>query len=173
MARTALAGYARCWADKLEGRVRQPTDDGETEFLNVDLEVFSRESLASFAKALGPSVHVLHEGRWGRRHAACVELWSSGYGQTADSIIRRMSRLLTKMPRSAKVLWNRAQVRQFNIGIEAAARSRTFEVHVSPDTLHAAARLGARLVVTVYSPERLPGSQKAHSRGRRSRPTRG
>jgi hypothetical protein len=154
--------------------VGQPTtDDGETEFLNVDLEVFSRESLAAFAKALGPSVHVLHEGRWGRRYAACVELWSSGYGQTADSIISRMARRLSKMPRSGKVLWNRAQVKQFNIGIEAAATSRTFELHIKPETVRAVARLGARLVVTVYAPERQTGPHTTDSKGRGSRPTSG
>jgi len=153
--------------------VRRRTDDDKTEFLNVDLEAFSRESLATLAKSLGRSVNVLHEGRWGRRYAACFELWSSGYGQTADAIILRMARLLTKMPRSAKVLWNRAQVSQFNIGIGAAARSRTFELHVRPEALQAAARLGARLVVTVYAPERLPPAHEAQSKERRGRPTRG
>ena len=154
------------------GRVRPRPDEDETEYLNVDLEVFSRESLATFVKGLGRSVHVLHEGRWGRRHAACLELWSSGCGEEAEVIIRRMLRLLTRMPRSAKILWNRAQVRQFNIGIQAAAKSRAFELHVRPDTLQAMARLGARLVVTVYAPERLAAAEH-QSKGRASRRTRG
>ena len=149
----------------------RPTDGGETEFLNVDLEVFSRERLAPLVEALGPSVHVLHEGRWGRRYAACLEV-SGSYRLSADAIIRRMVRLLTKMPRSARVLWNRAQTRQFNVGIEAAARSRTFELPLGPETLRAAARVGAQLVVTVYAPERVPGPQAKPSKKRRSRPTR-
>ena len=139
--------------------MRPRPDDDETEYLNVDLEVFSRESLGTFVKGLGRAVHVLHEGRWGRKHAACLELWSSGCGEEAEVTIRRMLRLLTKMPRSARVLWKRAQVRQFNIGIQAAARSRTFELHVRPDTLQAMARLRAQLVVTVYAPERLAAEQ--------------
>jgi hypothetical protein len=90
---------------------RPRPDEYETEYLNVDLEVFSRESLATFVKGLGQSAHVLHEGRWGRRYAACLELWSSGCGERAEVTIRRMLRLLIKMPRPAKILWNRAQVR--------------------------------------------------------------
>jgi hypothetical protein len=151
--------------------VKRPDAD-ETEFLNVDLEVFSRETLAPFAGALGRSWHILHVGHWGRRHAACLELTASGYGQGADAIILRMTRLLNKMPRSAKVLWNRAQARQFNIGVEAAVRSRTFELHLRPDTLQAVARLGGKLVVTVYAPERRPAAEESQSKGRR-RPTKG
>ena len=149
----------------------QPNED-ETEYLNVDLEVFSRESLAPFVKGLGRSVHVLHEGRWGRKHAACLELWSAGCGEEAEVTVRRMLRLLGRMPRSAKILWNRAQARQFNIGVQAAAKSRTFELHLKPDTLQAMARLGGRLVVTVYAPERLP-AQEHQSKRRASRPTSG
>jgi hypothetical protein len=147
-------------------------NEDETEYLNVDLEVFSRESLAPFVKGLGRSVHVLHEGRWGRKHAACLELWSGGCGEEAELTVRRMLRLLSRMPRSARILWNRAHVRQFNIGVQAAAKSRTFELHLTPDTLRAMSRLGGRLVVTVYAPERLL-AQEHPPKGRGSRPTSG
>jgi hypothetical protein len=132
---------------------RGSPEEDETEFLNVDLEVFSRERLKGLVEGLGRSVHVLHEGAYGRKYAACVELWGSGCGQPADTLIRRILRLLNKMPRSAKRLWNGAQVRQFNIGIQAAFKPRSFELAVQPDTLKAVARLGARVVVTVYAAE--------------------
>lgn len=128
-----------------------PDNENGTEFLNVDLEVFSRESLAPFVKGLGRSVHVLHEGRWSRGFAACVELWASGCGQSAEAIIGRMVRLLSKMPREAKLLWNGAQVRQFNVGIQAASKPQSFELRLRQETLKAVATLGARLVVTVYA----------------------
>ena len=150
-----------------------PQRDDATEFLNVDLEVFSRESLAPFARGLGRPVHVLHEGRWGRRYAACLELWSGGSGQTADAIIRRMVRLLNKMPRSAKLLWNRARVKQFNIGIQAAIKPRSFELKVRPDTLKGVARLGAQLAVTVYSADQPQAAPEPKLKGRAGRPTRG
>jgi len=134
--------------------------DDETEFLNVDLEVFSRESLAVFAKGLGPSVHVLHEGRWGRKYAACLETWSSGSGQSPDILIRRMVRLLEKMPRASKMLWNRAQVRQFNIGIRSGFRPRSFELPLKAATVKAIGRLGAQLLITVYAADEPRGPGK-------------
>jgi len=152
--------------------VTSADDEEQTEFLNVDLEVFSRDSLAPFVKGLGRSVHVLHEGRWGRRYGACLELWHSGSGERADVIIRRMVRLLDKMPRPAKRLWNTAAVKQFNIGIQAAFKPRTFELPLSQHTLQAVARLGASFLITVYAAEVPHARSGKSSRERAGRPTR-
>ena len=149
-------------------------NDIRTEFLNVDLDVFSRESLAPFVKALERSFFVLHEGRWGRKYGAILELHASGYGKrTADSIIRRMSALLNKMPDSARELWNRAQIRQFNIGIQAARKPVAVEFQVGQDTLQAVSRLGASLVITVYAPEARKPKSTVRPKKRISRPTTG
>jgi hypothetical protein len=154
--------------------VTRPPDDDETDFRNVDLEVFSRERLGEFVKGLGRSVHALHEGRWGRRYLACLELHASGYGQKPDALIRRMVRLIDKAPRPAKLLWRRAQVRQFDIGIQAALKPRSFALRLQPATLQAIARLGARVVITVYAAEvPLSSTPRRTSRKRGSRPTRG
>jgi hypothetical protein len=133
-------------------------DDDETEFLNVDLEVFSRENLAAFVKGLGKAVFVLHEGRWGRSYAACLEVGASGYQKNADFLIRRMVVLLKRMPPSARRLWNRATIKQFNVGIQAAFKPRGFELPIRAATLLDVARLGASIVVTVYAAD-LPGAE--------------
>ena len=127
-------------------------DDESTEFLNVDLEVFSRERLEVFVSGLGRAVHVLHEGRWGRRrYAACL-----GCGevirQTPDQIIKGWFGL-KKMPRAAKHLWAGAQTRRFNVGIQAAFKPRSFELPLRPATITAVADVGAQLLITVYAPE--------------------
>lgn len=82
---------------------------------------------------------------------------ASGYGQSPDTIIRAMARLLDRMPRSARALWNRAQVRRFNVGIQAAFQPLIFQVPVRPETIQAVARLGAEVVITVYGAEQ-PGT---------------
>lgn len=145
-------------------------EGGATNFLNVDLEVFSRESLAPFAKALGRRVHVLHEGRWSRQYAACIELWGSGRGQSPDTIIRRMIRLVRRLPRSARRLWVQARVKQFNIGIEAGTRPRSCEFPLAPDVVLDAGRLGARIVITVYAAEAMTVPERTRPEGpKRSR----
>lgn len=147
-------------------------ENNHTEFLNVDLEVFSGESLAPLVKGLGRSFFLLHEGRWGRKYAAILELQGSHYGKKkADLIIRRMVVLLKKMPRSVRHLWKGAQVRQFNIGIQAALKPHAFELQVGQDTLQSVARLGASIVITVYAAE--TPKPKARGKAHASRPTTG
>jgi hypothetical protein len=70
-------------------------------------------------------------------------------------LMRRMVGLVKRLPRPARRLWNQAKSREFNIGIEAAARSTTFELGLEPKTLAAVASVGGRVVVTVYAPERI------------------
>jgi hypothetical protein len=137
--------------------MKSSIDEEETHFMNVDLEVLSHESLAPLVQALGNRVFVLHEGRWGRRYGAFLELSGSGYQRNADLLIRRLIALLKKLPASARRLWRGARVKQFNLGIEAAHRPRSFELRLQDSTLESVARLGASVVVTVYAAE-LPQS---------------
>jgi len=83
---------------------------------------------------------VLHSGRWGRRYSAHFELTGSGIvrsgasqsgvSKEADRLIRRFVSLVEQLPRPARRLWNQADSREFNIGIEAAARSKMFEMRL-------------------------------------------
>src|SRR5574341_2109022 len=155
--------------------MRQPGGDNkQTEFLNVDLDVFSRERLTPFVNGLGKSFFVLHEGRWGRKYAAILELAAGGSSQrnNPDRLIRRMVTLLNKMPRTARSLWDRAQVKQFNIGIQAALKPHAFDIQIGQETLQEVAGLGARLIVTVYAAEAPKARESPRQRKRASRPTR-
>jgi hypothetical protein len=131
------------------------TDEEGTTFLNVDLEVISRTPLDPLVQAFGRKVDVLHVGPWGRRYGAHVEVAGSGYRGNADSLIRRLATLIKALPQSARRLWDTAQSREFNVGIEAAAKSRTFELRLERETLMAVAGIAGRIVITVYAPERM------------------
>src|SRR3990172_2448197 len=126
-----------------------------TTFLNVDLDIIARTPLDALVGAFGDKVDVLHVGRWGRRYGAHVEVAGSGYRGHADLLIRRLVALVNALPRSRRKLWDGAQSREFNVGIEAAAKSRTFEFRLEPETLAAVADVAGRIVVTVYAPERV------------------
>ena len=52
-------------------------------------------------------------------------------------------------------LWDRAQSREFNVGIEAAEKAPLFELRLEPSTLQAVASVSGRVVITVYAPERM------------------
>jgi hypothetical protein len=135
--------------------------DQGTEFLNVDLEIFSRTRLDPLVEAFGEKVFVLGVRQLGRLYFASVELNEAG---TPDKLIRRMVALVKKLPRPARSLWNRAKSRDFNIGIEAAARSTAFELRLESQTLEAVTTVDGRIIITVYAPERLPKSHGGRKR---------
>ena len=124
--------------------------DGDTAFLNVDLDIWSRSPLDSLVAGFGRRVLVLHAGKERRRYSAHLELASSGPRASADRIINRFVDLITRLPRSARTLWNRAQIREFNVGIQAGARPFSYGTLLEPETLAGMARVNARLGFTVY-----------------------
>ena len=121
-----------------------------TTFRAVDFDVFSRRRLSALAEAFGDRVVVLYEGRWGSRYSAHFEL--HGWNQTADQQIRGLVSLIRKLPIPARVLWNEAQLRVFNIGIQAGLHPHSHEVKLSATTVAQAAHVGAGLVITTYAP---------------------
>lgn len=119
-------------------------------FLNVDLDIWSRSPLEPLVTAFGKKVCVLYVGKEGRRHGAHLELATSGDRDNSDQLIRGLVRLVKMLPRSSRTLWNRAQLREFNVGIQAATKPYNYDLRLEPKTLDAVASVNARLVITVY-----------------------
>ncbi len=119
-----------------------------TRFLNIDLDVWSASPLEPLVHAFGRKVVTLHVGRTGREYAAHLELAVSP--DSPDLLLRRFVRLVEDLPRPARALWNRARVREFNIGIQPAAKPYRFELHLKEATVRAAGRVNARIATTVY-----------------------
>jgi hypothetical protein len=139
---------------------------GETSLLNVDLDVWSRSPLAPLIEAAGPAVFVLHAGREGRRHAAHFELAASGGSNDVDRLIRCFVAWVKQLPRSARGAWNHAEVRAFDVGIQAGNRPLGSSWEIKTETLDDIASINARLVVTIYGAEL--GSPPARSGPKRT-----
>jgi hypothetical protein len=131
--------------------MRRVNREGETSFLNVDLDVWSRRPLEPLVEALGKRIIVHHVGREGRRHGAHVSF--SGFGQSADALTRALARLVEKLPEPARTLWDGATAREFNVGIQAGLTPFSHEIRITAETLEMVARLGGTVVVTTYAPE--------------------
>lgn len=129
-------------------RVPQRLTPRETMFLNVDLDVWSRSPLDALVKALGRQVYSLYAGRDGRRHVAHLEL--DIQSQDPDRLITRFVKLVKRLPPAERRLWDSAHRREFNIGIQAALGPASYELHLDPATLKAAADVHATIGVTVY-----------------------
>ena len=125
---------------------------GGTHFITVDLDVYSRTRLQRLAEAFGDKVIVLHEGRWGKRYLASFELGRS-WQLSADQEIRRLVALVRALPPAAQSLWNGAQSRVFDIGVQAGMTPRSHALKLSPDTIAAVAGVRGRMTITTYAPE--------------------
>src|SRR5262249_2903410 len=117
-------------------------------FLNVDLDIEAAQDLSLLVHALGPSAFDLHTGPVGAGFETHLELASDAIDP--DTAIKRFVELLDALPPRAKRLWNTATRKDFSIGIQGGTEPRVVELAVRPETLKAVARLGARVVVTVY-----------------------
>ena len=125
-------------------------DEEATNFLNVDLDVYSESRLEPLVAAFGDEVSVHYVGREGSRYGAHLEL---GFPRSADTGIKALAALVRRLPTSARKLWKNAQVKDFNIGIQGGIKPHCCEFPLSLDTLSAVVKLGACVVITVYAAE--------------------
>jgi hypothetical protein len=120
----------------------------KTTFLNVDLDISSREDLAALAAALRPRLFVLHVGRIRRRYWARLELRTQP--RSLDAAIRRLVRAVEGLPPPQRACWKRATSRDFNIGIQAAEEPRNSELPIGSATVQMVGRVRGRIVITIY-----------------------
>jgi hypothetical protein len=125
----------------------------ETSFLNVDLDIQSKQPLDRLVTAFGERVRVLHVGKVARHFEAHIELARSGYQRNPNPLIRRFVELIATLPPSARQLWTSATLRQFNLGFQAGSKPPAYEVVLDPLTLESVWGMGAEVVITIYAPE--------------------
>jgi hypothetical protein len=131
--------------------VRQRNEDGLTHYLNVDLDILSRSSLEPLVAAFGQRVLSHYVGREGKRYGAHLSL--AIYPEHADKAIRVFVALVKRLPARARRLWDKAQTRDFNIGVDAGFKPQSYELPLAIDIVRAVADVRGRIVFTVYAPE--------------------
>ena len=136
--------------DQRDGSVVWAAPEG-THVRAVDLEVYSKARLSALADAFGERVCVLFEGRAGSRYLAAFELHA--WQLTEDQEIRRFVAMVRRLPPAARRLWNGAQSRTFDIGVQARKTPHSSVFTLSSATIAAVASVGARIAVTTYAPE--------------------
>jgi hypothetical protein len=136
--------------DKKNGDIEWVPPKG-THVLAVDVEVYSKTRLASLVEAFGDRVFVQFEGRDGSRYLAALGI--SAWQLTEDQDIRRFVSMVRRLPPQARRLWDGAQSRTFDIGVQAGAAPPSSSFKLSAATIAAVASLGGRIAVTTYAPE--------------------
>jgi hypothetical protein len=141
------------------------------EFLNVDLELESNESLDVIAQAFGDRVHVLHNGPLNDiPHLLAVEIYA-GDDKDPESIIEAFCDLIEGLSAKGKTNWKKCTGRRFDIGIESgtgiAKRFGALCLSLSPQILKRVSALGAEAVITVYPPR--PPEPKAAPKAKKKK----
>ena len=139
----------------MTGRQSEPVR--EAKYLAVDLDVRSRRSLApllaAWPDAQTPGCLNRRAPRWLVLSGLTAPKARSKARDTADFRLSELVRAIENLPRVARRCWNEASHRTFDIGIEGPpGPCRGTGIPVSQRVIEAVARVGGRIVITVYPP---------------------
>ena len=120
-------------------------------FLNTDLLVRSRRSLAAFIREMSAKTSLLSDsisdGKSRGSHYANIELRAR---YSCEGIMKAFCRIIEGLPRDAAKEWREASSRIFDIGLQSGNEHPTYTLDISPETLTRIAKLNAGIVVTLY-----------------------
>jgi hypothetical protein len=135
-------------------------------FLNIDLEIGSKRSLAPLIAEMGAkrNVSVMYVGRFGGLARAHYEVHLDVHD--ADKNAMALVRLVNGLSAPAMKAWRNARLRDFDIGIQSSGTPTSLAVPLAAKTVAAIGALGARIVITVYAPVESRPSFRIGSDGR-------
>lgn len=122
------------------------------QFLNIDLEVRSRRSLAPLVKAWPWVYQPATAGRAPSPNPRWILINSWERGKTAEAVAKNLLRHIERLRGEARRSWKGASSRVFDIGVQAGGPERRAfeEVKLTPDTLRRIAAVGGVIKMTVY-----------------------
>ena len=124
----------------------------DAQFLNIDLDVRSRRSLAPLVAAWPWSYQPLIAE--GRPHPRWLILHPQRPVQTAEAAAKELPKYIRSLRGDARRCWKHAHRRVFDIGIQAGGAGKAFEeVRLTTATLRYIAAVGASVQETVYPPQ--------------------
>jgi hypothetical protein len=131
-----------------------------TRFLNVDLELVAAFGLEPLVTHLGENVLILRDSVDETTRTVWLEL--SAEPIDVDDAVRRYVTMIEALPTGLRKLWDGCTDRCLNVGIQAARTPHAAVFSLTEFAVAGAARIAARIEVTVYGEEssnQVPDSQ--------------
>jgi len=122
---------------------------GDPEFLNVDLDLESREPLGRLADAL--SLTVMFSARIRGRYVMTLE--GSWPTVSLEQTLRRLTKMISSLSGEPRRLWRRATKRSFNIGFACGSR-RGPPFEITATMVKAASTCDGSIEITLYPYEK-------------------
>lgn len=136
--------------------------DQRLHFLNIDLELHSRRSMARLLRAFGPEMHVLASGRG--RNAADARKTRTGTWtrlelnlepvSTINACIRGVTRVVESLEPGDRALWDGLAHRELCIGLDRDERDWSPMAMISAASIRRAAAIRCSISVVVYPLQR-------------------
>ncbi|AIY64408.1 hypothetical protein [Pseudoalteromonas piratica] len=123
----------------------------DIQFLNVDLEIESKQDIAQLVSDLGKSAMVLHYDKDETRQLARIE--ANIDVTSPDSAINHLCELIESCSRNALKQWLTCTKRTFDIGFQSGRNPKCFNQALHADTLLRISAIGAGIEITLYPVE--------------------
>ncbi|NMM40687.1 hypothetical protein [Pseudoalteromonas arctica] len=120
----------------------------EIQFLNVDLELESKQDISLLVADLQKSAVVLHYDKDEYRQLARIE--SKEDVSSPDKAINHLCELIESCSRNALKQWLSCSKRTFDIGFESGTSPKCFNQALQADTLLRISAIGAGVEITIY-----------------------
>ena len=120
----------------------------DIQFLNVDLEIESKQDIAQLVADLKKSAVVLHYDKDDTRQLARIEAKLDV--TTPDKAINHLCELVESCSRNALKQWLTCSRRTFDIGFQSGQSPKCFNQPLHADTLLRISALGAGIEITLY-----------------------
>ena len=118
------------------------------QYLNVDLEIESKNDLSEIVQEFGDDVSVLYCGEVRGYQHASFEIPANTAG--ADETINRFCSLVEELSPEARELWDDCCSRVMDVGYQSGTSPQNFRSEIRASTVQRVAAIGASIVITIY-----------------------
>ncbi|HEX6313304.1 MAG TPA: hypothetical protein VFZ73_00530 [Gemmatimonadaceae bacterium] len=125
-----------------------PSTGGETQFLNVDLELVTTVDPSPLLAHWRDTLVLLRDSTDAGRRTIWAEL--PGTPRDVNSAIDELARHVEDLPGRLRALWDACDDRCFNVGVQAGRAPQATAFPISAHTIAALTAIAARIEFTVY-----------------------
>ncbi|PAJ73770.1 hypothetical protein CJF42_14075 [Pseudoalteromonas sp. NBT06-2] len=123
----------------------------EIQFLNVDLELESKNDISILVGELAKKAIILNYDKDDYRQSARIE--SNTDIKTSDQAINHLCEQLESCSRNALKQWLTCSKRTFDIGFNSGGKPKCFNQAIKSDTLLRISAIDAGIEITIYPVE--------------------
>lgn len=137
-----------------------------TTFLNVDLQIRVKSGMKKLLEGFGSSVEIMNNNP--EDEYACIEI-AHIQPRSIDEAIMLYFKIIKKLPRSARTIWESAESRCMSIGIQGGKAPHQSVFELSEKTISTLSSMRTTASITVYGTTVPPWAKSKSKKSMRTR----